>query len=118
MGFEGSLIGAALGEVAGAAGRRGVLSEAAQRRAVPLDRRIQPDAPPFSPYNPPAGPFSPFNPPAGPFSPYNPNVVGSNFMLNPGGPPLNPQFSPSNQLAISKKSKGRNALRDGRSNDN
>ena len=118
MGFEGSLVGAALGEVAGAAGRRGVLSEAAQRRAMPPDRRIQPEAPPFSPYNPPAGPFSPYNSPAGPFSPYNPNVVGSNFMLNPGGPPLNPQFAPSNQLAISKKSKGRNALRDGRSNNN
>lgn len=90
MGFEGSLVGAALGEVVGAAGRRGVLSEAAQRRAVPPDRRIQPEAPPFSP----------FTPAAGPVSAYNPNVVGPNFMLNPGGVPLNPQFAPSNQLAI------------------
>ena len=92
----GGAIGAGIGEATNALSSSGLTSAAARQRALPADRRIAPD----EPYVPPPGPFSPFTPAAGPVSAYNPNVVGPNFMLNPGGVPLNPQFAPANQLAI------------------
>jgi len=92
----GGAIGAGIGEAVNALSSSGLTSAAARQRALPADRRIRPD----EPYIPPPGPSSPYTPPVGPASPYNPNVVGPNFMLNPGGVPPSPQFAPANQLAI------------------